>query len=78
MACGCGKAIKFLYRDYDDDYYLWEIMEMLRRLVLVGIFVLIERGSVTQLVAGTLFCAVYLLLQVLRAAMARPCVDPVA
>lgn len=35
-----------------------------RRLCLVGIFILIRRGSITQLVIGTVFCAVYLLLQV--------------
>ena len=38
-------------------------MEMGRRLVLVGIFVLIERGSIMQLVIGTAFCAIYLLLK---------------
>jgi hypothetical protein len=36
---------------------------MLRRLLLVGVFVLIQRGSITQLVVGSTFCAVYLLLQ---------------
>ena len=37
--------------------------QMLRRLMLVGIFVLYERGSVMQLVFAAVFCAVYLLLQ---------------
>jgi len=32
--------------------------------MLVGIFVLVERGSFTQLFVGTTFCAVYMLLQV--------------
>ena len=35
-----------------------------RKLFLVGIMVTVERGSVTQLVVGTVFSAVYLLLQV--------------
>ena len=35
---------------------------MARRLVLVGIFVLIDRGSIIQVVCGTTFCAVWLLL----------------
>jgi hypothetical protein len=39
---------------------LEQLVEMTRRLVLVGIFVLIERGSILQLVIGCLFCAVYL------------------
>ena len=39
-------------------------MEMLRRLLLVGVFVLIGgRGSIMQLVIGTAFCAVYMLIQ---------------
>jgi hypothetical protein len=37
---------------------------MFRRLTLVGIFVLCDRGSLTQIVVGTAFCAAYLLLQV--------------
>jgi hypothetical protein len=36
---------------------------MARRLVLVGVMVLVSRGSVTQLVIATVLCAVYLLLQ---------------
>jgi hypothetical protein len=36
---------------------------MARRLVLVGVMVLVSRGSVTQLVIATVLSAVYLLLQ---------------
>ena len=42
---------------------LRRLVEMARRLVLVGIFVLIDRGSIAQLMAGTFFCLVYSLLQ---------------
>ena len=38
-------------------------MEMTRRLVLVGIMVLVYCGSVIQLVSGTIFSAVYMLFQ---------------
>ena len=41
----------------------WEVVEMLRRVVLVGIMVLVLRGQITQLVIGTVFSLVYLLLQ---------------
>lgn len=37
---------------------------MLRRVFLVGIMVLVERGTVTQLMIGTIFTLVFLLLQV--------------
>jgi hypothetical protein len=36
---------------------------MLRRLCLVGVFVLINRGSFMQLMIGTTFSAVFLLLK---------------
>ena len=36
---------------------------MLRRLVLVGVFVEVQRGSILQIVGGTIFCAIFLLLQ---------------
>jgi hypothetical protein len=38
-------------------------MEMLRRLCLIGVFVLIKRGSFMQLIIGSAFCALFLLLQ---------------
>jgi hypothetical protein len=40
-----------------------QCLEMVRRLVLVGVMVLVLRGSVSQLVIATAVCAVYLLLQ---------------
>ena len=58
-----SRAILFLYQEYEPWAYWWELMEMARRVVLVGIFVLVQRGSVTQLVMAILFCAIYLLLQ---------------
>jgi hypothetical protein len=44
-----------------------KLMEMTRRLVLVGLFVLIERGSIVQLIVGTVFCAIYLCVSALPA-----------
>ena len=45
--------------------YWWELVEMLRRLVLVGLMVLMS-GSMLQIILGTLFSAIFLLLQVTR------------
>ena len=56
-------AIKFLYREYKREFFWWELAEMLRRVVLVGIMVLLLRGTITQLVIGTVFTLTYLLLQ---------------
>ena len=56
-------SIAFLHREFEPHFYWWELVEMLRRLVLVGLFVLIERGSVTQLIYATVYCLVHLLVQ---------------
>ena len=38
----------------------WELMEMLRRLVLIGFLGLVEPGTVMQLLLATFFCVVSL------------------
>ena len=42
-----------------------ELVEMLRRFVLVGLMVVVYNGSMVQIVLGTLFSAIFLLVQVL-------------
>jgi hypothetical protein len=51
---------------------------MLRRLILVGIFVMFERGSITQLVLATVFSAVYLLIQTACNPYLKPMEDHLA
>jgi len=55
--------ISFLYREFEPHLFWWELVEMLRRLVLVGLMVLAQ-GSMLQLVVGTMLSAVFLLFQV--------------
>ena len=43
--------------------FWWEIAEMLRKFLLVGLFVVIEPGSVTQIALATIVTAVFLLVQ---------------
>ena len=45
-------AITFLHREYKTEFYLWELVEMVRRFLLVGVFMRIKRGSVEQLMYG--------------------------
>ena len=47
-------AIAFLHREYRPRRYWWELVEMLRRLLLVGVLVVIRQGSVEQLALGSL------------------------
>jgi len=60
-----SRAILFLYKDFHPLAYWWEVMEMLRRFVLVGVFGIwpMEPHTIQQLVVATLFCLVYLILQ---------------
>jgi len=58
-----SRAIAFLYREYETSLFWWELVEMLRRLVLVGVMVLAQ-GSMMQLIVGSLLAASFLLFQV--------------
>ena len=61
------EAIAFLHTDFREDLCWWELVEMLRRLVLVGLFVVIERGSVTQVICACIYSLAHLLLQMMAA-----------
>jgi len=62
-----SRAIAFLYRDYEVHMFWWEVVEMVRRFVLVGLMVLMQ-GTMVQLAVGIFLSAAFLLLQLL----ARP------
>ena len=59
-----SEAIGFLHCEFEPQFFFWELVEMLRRFVLVGLMVLVQ-GSTMQLLLGTLFAAIFLLVQVL-------------
>ena len=61
-------ALGFLVRDYTADYYWWEMLEMWKKLLLVGFAVLVQPDSTYQIVSAYLVSLVYLLL----AAVAAP------
>ena len=58
-----ARSIAFLYKEYDVTCFWWEIAEMMRKFLLVGLFVCIEPGSITQIAMATIVTAVYLLVQ---------------
>ena len=58
-----SRSIGFLYKEFEVTCFWWEIAEMLRKFLLVGLFIVIESGTVTQIALATIFCAVYLLIQ---------------
>ena len=57
-----SSSIAFLHKEYEPHMYWWELVEMLRRFVLVGLMVLAQ-GSVWQILAGALLSVVFLLFQ---------------
>jgi len=67
-----SRSISFLYREYKVKTYWWELMEMLRKFLLIGLLVTIEPGSVIQIVMGTVVCATYLMVQLQAQPYAKP------
>ena len=58
-----SRAITFLYKDFHSRAFWWEIMEMLRRFFLVGIFGIVWPDTIPQLIIATLYSIIYLILQ---------------
>jgi hypothetical protein len=46
--------------EYKLATYWWELMEMMRKFMLVGLMVIVCRGSILQIVIGTVVNAAYL------------------
>ena len=59
-----SRTIAFLHKEYEPHLFWWELVEMLRRLVLIGLMVVIYNGSMLQLTLGTLCAAILLFFQV--------------
>ena len=58
-------AIGFLYKEYDVLFFWWELIEMLRRLVLVGLMVVVESGRMMQLAIATMLAIMFLFFQLM-------------
>jgi len=58
-----SKSIAFLHKQYKPEFFWWELIEMLRRFVLVGLMVLMQ-DTMMQLLIGMLLAAAFLLFQV--------------
>ena len=58
-----SRAIGFLHKEYEPTCFWWELMEMLRKFLLVGLFVTLMPGTIMQISIGTIVSAVYLMIQ---------------
>ena len=61
-----------IYRAYKRKYYLFEVVEMARKLILVGALVLLGEQATTQIFFGVLICVWYLFLTALWKPMVSP------
>jgi hypothetical protein len=59
-------AVVFLFREYNVSYFWWELMEMGRRFLLVGLFIVVPfpQGTIMQCALAVFVAIIYLLFQV--------------
>ena len=58
-----SRCLVAIWADYKPEFYWWELTELCRRFILLGLFVNLSPGSVLQLMLGTVVSAAYLVLQ---------------
>ena len=51
-----SRALSFLHQDMEPRFFWWEIVEIGKKLLLVGFFTLIVPGTIVQLIAAFVFC----------------------
>jgi hypothetical protein len=54
-----SRSVAFLYKGYTVSAFWWELMEMLRKFLLIGLFVTLEPGTILQITIGTVISAAY-------------------
>ena len=61
-----SRSLSLLHKEYEPRYFFWEIMELTRKLILVGVasLELVRPGSVTQLYMALIASVFFLVLQV--------------
>ena len=58
------RATEFLHKEFEPHLFWWEIVEMLRRLLLVGLMLMVYEGQMLQIMLGTIAAAILLFFQV--------------
>jgi hypothetical protein len=54
-----SRSVSFLYKGYKVSTFWWELMEMLRKFLLIGLFVTVAPGTILQIAMGTVVSAAY-------------------
>ena len=73
-----AKALAFLHKSYLPHYWYWELLEVFKRLYLMGFCVFIDPGSITQLMVSALVCLVYVAILTQASPMKNPEDDYIA
>jgi len=58
-----SRSVSFLYACYRVPAFWWELMEMLRKFLLIGLFVTVEPGTILQIFIGTVVSGAYFMIQ---------------
>jgi hypothetical protein len=58
-----SSALKFLHDEYSPHFYLWELIEILRKLILIGFLVFVWTGTIMQLFAALIIAIFFFALQ---------------
>lgn len=66
------RPIRLLYEYYEPKLWYWEILETLHRLLLTGVLVVIDQGSGTQVIVGSIIALFFLKL----CSVYQPFIDP--
>eukprot|EP01047_Picozoa_sp_COSAG01_P020513 COSAG01_NODE_1169_length_11408_cov_35.108056_3_plen_2198_part_00 len=59
-----GRSLSFVMDAYQPQYLFWEVVDMFRKLALVGIVLIVRRGSIAQLAAAILLAFVFFALHI--------------
>ena len=73
-----SRALSFVYSEFEPAFFWWEVLEMARRFLLVGLMSIVLQGSIVQLVIAALFGILYLILQLQAKPYKEPSNDYVA
>jgi hypothetical protein len=55
-----SRCVSFLFLEYKTAAYWWELMEMMRKFILIGLMVIVTRGCILQIAIATVVNAAYL------------------
>ena len=67
-----SQALSFLHEDFRREFFWWELVEVLRRFLLVGVACVISPGTLNQIFLGTAVALFHLVVQMQARPFKRP------